>query len=760
MIAVATQTERAVLDAGGLASLGQTSTGAGIAGTVSLLAAAVLARRYLRGAATIAGLPGRPLQLPSTVLRALVDEAARGVRAVERVAAFAWLVVLVAGAAWLAITHLPGEPRIVAGLVPAILACGAAVVGTGLAIWLLDRVDDALADRTSPFSRPVSARRRGLRAIPIIGLLGLVAYAPISLAIASFHEHVDCPGLPGSDCSQVIVALDHLHPGNGRTLPIIYQVVRARGVRHGTLVVMTGGPGVRGLAEADAFVAKLDPAVRDHDDVVFFDQRGVGASGGLDCSDAVRDWYAAIRAGEPGAGTPFAPACLAEFGAAKDTLPYFSTAQAAEDVEAIRAVLGVDRLAIYGESYGTRLAQAYASLHPDHVSALVLDGAIDPATPVLDFWQESARGFAASLDATLADCAATPACRDDIAGGDPRAALDAFLARLREAPATLAYPDGYGRIETGMNVTQVVGAIGSALYGVQSRMEIQRAIAAASHGDLVPMDRLVRVAEAQPVIAGAAGSDAWPPLPATALSELWTPSAYYTIECADLDAPQLDAAAFVAAEHVVTPVAGIFGQLVRQDSPCLDWPAPAPGPAIPADRPGSSVPTLVLAATADPITPLGNAERIVARDSAAELVVTNGGQHVTWLTGSNCVDAAVRSVLLDGRVAAGRVECPGRVAASYVPLAATAASAFATEAAGIDSLAVQIGALPEVSSWDGLGTFRIGCPVAGWVTFFGFPDQINLLVKGCSFTPGFVIEGTGTMDVQTRSVTLVAHRTG
>jgi len=100
------------------------------------------------------------------------------------------------------------------------------------------------------------------------------------------------------------------------------------------------------------------------------------------------------------------------------------------------------------------------------------------------------------------------------------------------------------------------------------------------------------------------------------------------------------------------------------------------------------------------------------------------------------------------------------VAAPYVPLAATSASAFATEAAGVDSLAAQIAALPEVSSWDGLGTIRIGCPVAGWVTFFGFPDQINLLVKGCSFTPGFVVEGTGTMDVQTRSVTLVAHRTG
>ena len=759
VIAVAAETERAVIEAGGLASIGQTAAGAGVVGLGLLGLAGVLGRRYLVVASSIGGLEPVRFPGPAVVLRGLSGERSRAAERVSRAARTAWLVALGGAVGWLTIGHLPGEPRLVASLVPAIVACGAAIVALGLGTWQLDRVDEALTDRLSPFARPISVRRHGLRTLPVVALLGLIAYPAAAVVVASFHQHVDCPGLPGADCSRVTVALDHLQPGNGRTLPIVYRVIPARGARLGTLIVMTGGPGVRGLAEADSFAARIDPAVREHDDLVFFDQRGVGASGGLDCSNATRDWYAAIRAGAADSGAPFTQACLAEFGTAADTLPYLSTNQAAEDVEAVRSALGVNRVAVYAESYGTRLAQAYAALHPDHVGALVLDGAIDPSTPILDFWQESARGFASSLDATLADCSATPACRADVAGGDPGAALAAILDRLRAGPASLAYPDGYGTIATGITARQAIDAIGSALYAGQSRMELQRAIAAASHGDDVPLDRLVRVAEALPVI-GAPAPRVGPPLPATALSDLWTPAAYYTIECADIDAPGLGQSAFEAAARAATAASGIFGQLVLQDSPCLDWPRPAPGPVVPSTTLNPRIPTLVLAATADPITPIGNAERIVARDPSAGLVVIAGGQHVTWSTGNGCADAAVRSLLLDGRAAAGRSDCAGRIAAPYVPLPARSASAFATEQAGVAALAAQLGALPEVSSWDGLGSFRIGCPVAGWVTFFGFPDQIGLLISGCSFTPGFVVEGNGSMNVRDRSITLDAHRTG
>ena len=48
-----------------------------------------------------------------------------------------------------------------------------------------------------------------------------------------------------------------------------------------------------------------------------------------------------------------------------------------EDIEALRAELGVERLALLGVSYGTFVAQAYAARYPSHVERVVLDSVLD-----------------------------------------------------------------------------------------------------------------------------------------------------------------------------------------------------------------------------------------------------------------------------------------------------------------------------------------------------------------------------------------------
>ncbi len=57
-------------------------------------------------------------------------------------------------------------------------------------------------------------------------------------------------------------------------------------------------------------------------------------------------------------------ACLAETKAVPADLPYYSTRQAVEDLEAFRQYLGVDKIALYGESYGTQYVQTYAARTP------------------------------------------------------------------------------------------------------------------------------------------------------------------------------------------------------------------------------------------------------------------------------------------------------------------------------------------------------------------------------------------------------------
>ena len=53
----------------------------------------------------------------------------------------------------------------------------------------------------------------------------------------------------------------------------------------------------------------------------------------------------------------------------------YGTAAAADDIEAVRAALGLERLDLWGSSYGTYLMTVYAARHPVHVQSLVLHGA-------------------------------------------------------------------------------------------------------------------------------------------------------------------------------------------------------------------------------------------------------------------------------------------------------------------------------------------------------------------------------------------------
>jgi pimeloyl-ACP methyl ester carboxylesterase len=53
----------------------------------------------------------------------------------------------------------------------------------------------------------------------------------------------------------------------------------------------------------------------------------------------------------------------------------YGTAAAADDLEAVRAALGLQRLDLWGSSYGSYLMTVYAARYPAHVQSLVLNGA-------------------------------------------------------------------------------------------------------------------------------------------------------------------------------------------------------------------------------------------------------------------------------------------------------------------------------------------------------------------------------------------------
>src|SRR5204863_9602678 len=63
------------------------------------------------------------------------------------------------------------------------------------------------------------------------------------------------------------------------------------------------------------------------------------------------------------------------------TRVFYSTRDHADDMEAVRAALGVDKIGLYGVSYGTKLALAYALGYPTHVDRIALDSVVPVQFP-------------------------------------------------------------------------------------------------------------------------------------------------------------------------------------------------------------------------------------------------------------------------------------------------------------------------------------------------------------------------------------------
>jgi pimeloyl-ACP methyl ester carboxylesterase len=473
-----------------------------------------------------------------------------------------------------------------------------------------------------------------------------------------------CPDGSEFTCVTLAVPRDHYAAG-GPTWDMSFAIHHATGKKVGTYVVITGGPGSSGIASADSYTSYFPASIPEHFDIVFLDQRGVGATKPIACPIAAEAFYAAdVPDGSAARDASFAAAaktfagdCVKESAVDPADLPYFSTRQAIEDLEAVREYLKAPKIHLYGESYGTQFVQTYATAHPDRIATLYLDGPVDLSVDGNTFLGESARTFNDTFIATINACRTEKACRADLGSVDPLATWDSLIAKARAGGVTLAFPMADG---TTQQRTLTAGEIQMAaidyLYSVGDRELLLRAIVAAGRDDLVPMARLVYASllldpETLVVHGDPTYSDAM----------------YYAVECQDYvdNAGGSEAdrtAAFLAEGRSTGAATTRFGAVYYDDMPCLYWPnTPATDPR-PAPIVNAPYPTVVLVATTDPITPVENAIRIANRLTKATVIIQTGGPHVIFGWGLPCPDNPVANYMVHGTPFSGPlVVCPGSV---------------------------------------------------------------------------------------------------
>ena len=240
------------------------------------------------------------------------------------------------------------------------------------------------------------------------------------------------------------------------------------------MFVLAGGPGQSATNAFGGDAAGLLYAAYRSRDAIVFDQRGTGRSGALRCPSLERSDL--LEATEASAR------CAADLGARRGL---YRTADSVEDMELLRRALGVERIAIYGTSYGTKVALEYALRYPAHVERLALDSVVEADGPD-PLYRDT---FAATPRALRALCRVS--CGSFTR--DPAGDLERLIARLRARPMRGMLVDEHGRARPGLLTRpDVFGVLLAGDFDPALRAGFPGAVRSALAGDAAPLLRLRR----------------------------------------------------------------------------------------------------------------------------------------------------------------------------------------------------------------------------------------------------------------------------
>ncbi len=505
------------------------------------------------------------------------------------------------------------------------------VAAAALSVTLIAACGSSPARRATPTTRPAPASTS--------------APAPTTAAGTALPatpvDWVPCKGPAGPSgyqCATIAVPRDPQDLSKG-TIGMALDRRPASGTRIGSLLVNPGGPGVSGVDFLPSAVSYLNPVLLQHFDIIGFDPPGVGRTAPVTCLDpaGLEQYYAT----EPEPSTPaqmssylaelktFDTGCQQHSGA---ELPYVSTVDAAMDMDVIRRDVGDAGLSYLGFSYGTLLGATYAGLYPTRVRAMVLDGAIDPALPVIKGLDVQSAALEGDLNSFFSYCSSTSGCPWKT-GRDPVQTFEALLNRVRSRPLPVR------------GSTRTVGAAallyGTAwgLYSTKVWPFLGSALAQASAGDGT------EIMELFDSYTGRQSDGSY-------TNEF---EANTAVNCLDAPAPPVATIeADAPAARAAAPVFGVAN--LYSEMACSLWPVPATGHPGPITAAGSP-PILVVGTTGDPATPYSEAQAL-AKELQHGVLLTRVGEGHTAYPYSSCIRSAVDSYLVGLKVPAAGTRCP------------------------------------------------------------------------------------------------------
>lgn len=434
-----------------------------------------------------------------------------------------------------------------------------------------------------------------------------------------------CEGdrLQGLECTNVEVPLNHADPSGEKITLALSRLQHTSPDYRGVILSHPGGPGGSGLHQPKRALI-LPNNIGAKYDWVSLDHRGVGRSiPRLDCT-GIEDSTI---------GLPHVPQDETQIERrkqlAKDItencaavpsaklLPHMHTSDLVQDIDVIRAELGVEKLTFFGVSFGTYVGQMYASMFPNRVDKMFLDGVLSPDLDMYESNLDQQRVFQKSTDLFF----------EWVAQHDEEYRLGTSLedvvrlvyGKLEEARAQ---PESEGR-HIDQIVTQPLVYAG---YGVGAWPTTAQGLAEWIHGD-------------NPDLLDRYGSG----------KQTNLHSIYLAVMCSETTWPEWEQTLTDAkVSHEAYPV--ISWHNTWFNAPCVNWPVPVTlPPEIKSE--GVTFPILLTSETFDAATPIAGALAARERFPTSALVEgVNGSTHSTALFGSECTRQAIYELLEYGTV--------------------------------------------------------------------------------------------------------------
>jgi pimeloyl-ACP methyl ester carboxylesterase len=453
-----------------------------------------------------------------------------------------------------------------------------------------------------------------------------------------------CPGKTGAQCGTVPVPLDRTG-GTPGTISLHVEVLPAAGTARGVMFLIAGGPGQGSAGSFDlgpGFNRQLMQFMFPGYTLVAFDNRGTGKSGLINCPP-----LQTTVTGNVEVEARLAADCANTIG---PTRVFYSTRDHADDMDAVRAALGVDKIALYGVSYGTKLALAYALGYPTHVERIALDSVVPVQFPD-PFDQNVLQEMPGTLSRFCADRACNGATPDY--GGE----VVQLANKIEAKPLRGRIIGTNGRAKTlVMNGEDLLSMMIDADLSPGLAAEAPAAVHAALHGNIRP---LLRVYDLDLVTNELSAEDLSFGLNAA------TNCADGRFPWAPGTPPSARRSAIDSAIANLPPGAlGPFGNWAAKTGTayfCEQWPSPAGNTPL-GPGPLPDVPMIALDGGFDLRTPVANAVQVVNQFPHGKLLVVRGvGHSVTGADASLCSQNYVRQWILGTLNAPDRAECQDRV---------------------------------------------------------------------------------------------------